>query len=101
MFLYNVTVTIDREVADDWLQWMRQTHIPEVMATGIFSGYRMGRLLDHEHTEAEIFTVQYEVPSLGELSRYQKEFAPELQRRHRERYDGKFAAFRTVMEIVV
>ena len=34
------------------------------------------------------------------LLRYQNEFAPDLQRQHKERYDGKYAVFRTVMEVV-
>ncbi len=45
MFLYNVTITIDLDVHEDWVRWMRETHIPEVMATGMFVSNRMSRLL--------------------------------------------------------
>ncbi len=100
MLLYNVTVTIDLDVHQDWLQWMRDTHIPEVMATGMFVSYRMCRLLGHEHEDSEIYSMQYLVPDMAQLRRYMDEFAPTLQRRHQERYDGKYAAFRTVMELL-
>lgn len=100
MLLYNVTVTIDLEVYPDWLHWMQSTHIPDVMATGMFISYRMCRLLGHEHGDAEIYTVQYLVEDMAHLNRYTKEFAPELQRQHTLRYEGKYAAFRTVMEMV-
>ena len=36
MLLYNVTITVDLDVHDDWVQWMRDTHIPDVMSTGMF-----------------------------------------------------------------
>lgn len=101
MLLYNVTITIDSDAAEDWLQWMRATHIPDVMATGMFRSYRMSRLLSHEHDGAEIFTMQYLAESQAKLDEYQTRFAPELQRHVRERYEGKFAAFRTVMEVLL
>ncbi|MFN4255127.1 MAG: DUF4286 family protein [Saprospiraceae bacterium] len=100
MLLYNVTITIDTDAAEDWLQWMQATHIPDVMVTGMFRSYRMSRLLSHEHEGAEIFTMQYLAESQAKLDEYQTRFAPELQRHVRERYEGKFAAFRTVMEVL-
>jgi hypothetical protein len=100
MLLYNVTVTVDVDVHQDWARWMRDTHIPDVMSTQMFVSYRMSRLLGHEHTDSEIYTIQYMVKDSAHLMRYQQDFAPALQRDHRERYDGKFAVFRTVMEIV-
>lgn len=100
MLLYNVTITVDLDINDDWVRWMRDTHIPDVMSTGMFMSYRMSRLVGHEHVDSEIYTVQYLVKDMAHLMQYQEEFAPELQRQHRERYEGKFAAFRTVMELI-
>lgn len=100
MLLYNVTVTIDSEAHQDWLRWMQGTHVPDVMATGLFVSYRMCRLLGHEHEGSEIYTIQYLVRDMAQLRRYMEEFAPELQRQHQQRYEGKYAAFRTVMELI-
>lgn len=100
MLLYNVTVTVDMAIHEDWVQWMRHTHIPDVMSTGMFVSYRMNRLMGHDHADAEIYTMQYLVKDMAQLVRYQEEFAPALQRQHSERYDGKYAAFRTVMELI-
>ncbi len=100
MLLYNVTVTVDMAIHEDWVQWMRHTHIPDVMSTGMFVSYRMNRLIGHDHADAEIYTMQYLVKDMAQLVRYQEEFAPALQRQHSERYDGKYAAFRTVMELI-
>ncbi len=100
MLLYNVTITVDRDVHEDWLHWMQTVHIPAVMGTGMFRSYRLSRLLGHEHEDAEIFTVQYLVPDIDHLRRYQEEFAPHLQADHQQRYEGRFAAFRTIMEVI-
>lgn len=100
MLLYNVTITIDLPSAAEWLAWMRDEHIPDVMSTGMFISYRLSRLLDHEHSDSEIYTVQYLVRDRASWLRYFEEFQPALQQAHRTRYAGRFAAFRTLMEVV-
>ena len=34
MYIYNVTTNIDESVHDEWLHWMKEIHIPDVLATG-------------------------------------------------------------------
>ena len=36
MLIYNVTINIEESVEKEWLAWMQQVHIPEVIATGKF-----------------------------------------------------------------
>ena len=36
MIIYNVTVSIDKEIEKQWLDWMKNTHIPDVMNTALF-----------------------------------------------------------------
>ncbi len=100
MLLYNVTVTIDLEVHEDWARWMRETHIPDIMSSGMFISYRLCRLTGHEHSDSEIYTTQYLIKDMPHLVRFQQEFAPALQRAQKERYDGRYVVFRTVMELI-
>ncbi len=100
MVVYNVTITIDKPLADGWKKWMTESHIPDVMSTGMFLSYRLSRLLDHEHEDAEIFTTQYLAKDMATLLRYNRDFAPALQKEHAERFAGRYSAFRTVMEVV-
>lgn len=99
MILYNVTVSIDESVHQEWLQWMRQTHIPEVLASGCFLESRLSRI----QGEAEggiTFSVMYLSPSQEKYDEYQNNHAPALQADHAKKFSGKFAAFRTVLEVV-
>ena len=37
MIIYNITVSIiDQNIHQNWLKWMKEIHIPEVMDTGFF-----------------------------------------------------------------
>lgn len=99
MIIYNVTVSIDHEVQEEWLQWMKQVHIPEVMNTGLFVDNRILRVLNVDDTGAT-FSIQYSLRSMEDYERYSSEFASALQAAHTERYKDKFVAFRTLLEVV-
>ncbi|WP_439880641.1 DUF4286 family protein [Pontibacter sp. MBLB2868] len=100
MILYNVTVSIDTNVAEDWLQWMKEVHIPEVMSTGYFLGNQICRVMGDEDTGGMTYAVQYTCRSVEDLQEYQREHSPELQQKVNERYAGQYASFRTMLEVV-
>lgn len=99
MIIYNVTVNIDTDVHDEWLSWMKEKHIPDVMNTGMFKWNRICKILA-ESEGGLSYAIQYGVADMATLEQYQQVFAPALQAEHTERYNGKFAAFRTLLEVV-
>ncbi len=100
MILYNVTVKIDHAYHKEWLQWMKEVHIPDVMATGMFLEYRMGRLLGMDEPDGVTYAIQYFCTDMRTFESYQKNFAQKLQADVNEKFKGKFVAFRTLLEIV-
>jgi hypothetical protein len=99
MILYNVTINIDEAVHEEWLQWMKETHIPDVLATGMFIENRICRIQAYEEGGIS-YAIQYVAPDQAHYDRYQQEFAKKLQAEHTARYKGKFAAFRTILEVI-
>lgn len=99
MYIYNVTVSVDRSIADEWLDWMKTVHVPDVLKTGHFVESKICKVLN-VNDEGETFSVQYTFNVMADIEAYQKEHAARLQAEHTKRYEGKYAAFRTLLEIV-
>jgi hypothetical protein len=99
MILYNVTVSIDERVHEEWLDWMRNTHIPEVLETGCFIESRISRV-HGEEDGGVTFAISYVAPSQEKYDEYVEKYAPALQKEHSMRYEGRFAAFRTLLTIL-
>lgn len=97
--IYNVTVNIDHDVHDEWLVWMREVHIPDVMATGLFLESRMHRVLADDEGGLT-YAIQYTAADMVHYERYRDEHAPRLQADAHARYGGRFAAFRTLLEVI-
>ena len=100
MIVYNVTVKVALDIRTEWLQWMKEVHIPNVMRTGVFVEHRISRLLEQDESEGVTFAIQYLCNSLTDYETYRDKFAPALQQEHSEKYKDKFVAFRTVMEVL-
>lgn len=99
MYIYNVTVSIDKTIAEEWLQWMKTVHVPDVLKTGHFTENKICRVLNVDD-EGATYSVQYTFNTMEEIELYQKNHAPRLQAEHSARYEGQYAAFRTVLEIM-
>ncbi|MEW6468055.1 MAG: DUF4286 family protein [Bacteroidota bacterium] len=97
--IYNVTVNIDDSVHDEWLRWMKEEHIPDVMNTGCFLENKICRILVNEESGTS-YSIQYTCESMEKLNEYRQKHAQRLQKEHSERYRDKFVAFRTLLEII-
>ena len=100
MILYNVTVNIDPEVHEDWLNWMKNTHIPDVLNTGLFIENKFLRVLNTEEGEGFTYSIQYFLETIEHYEDYKSLFAPALQAEYNKRYQNRFVAFRTLLETV-
>tara|TARA_B110000090_G_C13162509_1_gene362149 strand:+ start:420 stop:728 length:309 start_codon:yes stop_codon:yes gene_type:complete len=99
MIIYNVTISVEESIKQDWLIWMQDVHIPELMATGFFLKSQINRVIvqgDSDNT----FAIAYTCESMKYLHQYQVKFAPDLQQKHAARYGNKAVAFRTLMEVI-
>ena len=99
MLLYNVTIIVEDAAADEWLQWMQEIHIPEVMATGKFVSNRLLKVLDSPN-EGVTYCVQYVAENLNDYNDYQQIHAPALQADLQSKFENKLVAFRTLMEFI-
>ncbi|MCX7877574.1 MAG: DUF4286 family protein [Ignavibacteria bacterium] len=100
MLIYSVAVNIENEIHEEWYEWMTEKHIPDVMATGHFTNYRIYRLLSPEPEKGLTYIINYECPSMEDYERYQIENAAILQKEHGEKFGGKFTATRSLMEML-
>jgi hypothetical protein len=100
MYLYNVTIGIDKASEDEWLDYMRNTYIPDVMATGMFSQARMYKILHDNEDDTTSYSIQYLTTSIEKVQRFLEEFGPRIINAHRERFRDRHVAFMTLLEEV-
>jgi hypothetical protein len=97
--IYNVTISVDETHKSNWIRWMLDEHLREMMGTGCFLGFRFCEL----HTEQDLgptYTVQYELASKEDLDTYEQKFAPEMRSKGAQKFGEKALAFRSTMTVL-
>ncbi|MBV6645481.1 MAG: DUF4286 family protein [Cyclobacteriaceae bacterium] len=101
MVLYNVTVNIEESIQPEWIAWMKEIHIPDVLSTGLFYESKFLKLLnENPDVEGITYAIQYLAKNMADVEHYLDKFALGLQQKHLDRFGDKFVAFRTVLEEV-
>ncbi|MDF0717620.1 DUF4286 family protein [Muricauda sp. 334s03] len=100
MLIYNVTINIDESVHDQWLDWMKDKHLPDMLATGKFSHAKMVKVLVEEDMGGITYSVQYTTQDRDTLEAYYKEDADRLRADAQKMFPNKFVVFRTELEVI-
>ena len=99
MILYNVTVSIDYDIHQNWLKWMKEVHVPNVLATGLFIENKIAKI--HAEEEGGIsYSIQYLLKSWEDYHNYNNNYSLELQKEYHAAYGNKSVSFITVLEIL-
>ncbi len=100
MYIYNITTNIQEVAVSKWLTWMRETHIPEMLATGKFLSAKMCKVLVEEDMGGVTYSVQYEVLDQQTLVAYHSEDALQLKNKANAMFAGQFVYFETELQLV-
>ncbi len=100
MIVYNVTSAVDKEIAEDWISWMKDHHIPGLLETGMFDNYRILKVLTHDDEKTFSYAVQYFAPTMKHVEQYVQLHAPRLRAEVQARYGDRVVSYRTLLEEV-
>ncbi|MEE6185863.1 hypothetical protein PIECOFPK_00960 [Mycovorax composti] len=98
--VYNVTSKVSHQIHEAWLQWMREHHIPAMLATGCFIKATILKLKEIDESEGPTYAIQYFAASEADYRRYLSQYSDALRQETLDKWGDQYIAFRTVMEIV-
>ena len=99
MYIYNITINIEKSIEEDWLRWMQEKHIPEMLNTGKFFEAKMCQVIVEED-QGVTYSVQYTTDSKETLEKYYQENAAQLREEGLVLFKEKFVAFRTELKVI-
>lgn len=98
MIIFNITINISYEAEKEWLTYMKQTHIPEIMSTKLPLDVKLLRLLTEIENEGVTYTSQFSFRTMEDFLAYQTDFQSEIQEKHHRQFNGQYVSFRTLLE---
>ena len=99
MIIYNITINVNLEIANEWLVWMKKDHIPKVLGTKLFVSATINRVISASDTGIT-YAVAYKCRSLKDLQEYESRYATKLRDEYHLLYSDLAPTFRTIMEVI-
>jgi hypothetical protein len=100
MYIYSVTIAIENETETEWLEFMQQKHIADVLKTGYFTSASMRKAVNEDNAAFVTYNIEYTADSMEAYTQYQQLEATRLQKDVADRFSGKFTAQRRVYQKV-
>jgi hydroxyethylthiazole kinase-like sugar kinase family protein len=100
MIIYNVTTKVDPAIKNDWINWIKAEHIPDIIATGCFTNATIAQLLEVDDSEGPTYTIQYHAESKAQYNFYTEKFDAVMRQKAFDKWGNKFIAFRSLMQVV-
>lgn len=98
MYIYNVTVHVEPSVENEWLEWMKEIHLSEMIATGKFIEAKLFKVITDQDHGGISYATQYLCSSVNQYNAYLKENAVTLQQKASDRFGNTVLSFRTQLE---
>ena len=98
MIIYEVNLSIDKEIYSEYKLWLKE-HVKEMLQ---FPGFIQASLLKQEEdevSEQEKLTVQYQLEGRDYLEKYFIECAPKMREEGIKRFKDKFSATRRIFKV--
>ena len=96
MVLYQVTISIDPSIFDDYLLWLKE-HIKDLL---LLNGFQRASILQNESKKTEVM-VHYMVESREMLEEYFNQGAHKLRKAYPPKFEGKFSITRHIYDEVL
>jgi Domain of unknown function (DUF4286) len=100
MILYNVTIKVYNTIHNEWLKWLKEVHIPDIMQTECFTDFKILRLLEVDEAEGPTYAIQYFAESKALYNLYMEKYAQQLKQKSFDKWGNQFIAFRSIMQVL-
>ncbi len=100
MIIYNITTKVHPAIDAAWLQWQCAEHIPEIMAAGFFTSFKILRLLEHDDGDGPTYAVQYTAATPEDYHGYLKKYAQTAAEKAQKKWNDKANSFSSLLEVI-
>lgn len=100
MYLYNITIKIETGLESDWLLWMHEEYIPQILTYKTFYEYKLYKILNIDDTDGATYALQLFAENELLIEQFLNSHLQTIQQIQQQRWLGRMYSFATLMENV-
>ena len=100
MLIYNTTYHVDIAEEDNFLIWVKEVFIPEVIKQNVLQTPRLCKILSHSEPGQVNYALQWEVESAAVLHKWHMEYGDYAKEEVTKIFKEKVLSFDTLMRVI-
>jgi len=100
MIIYNTTFHLEDNIEELWLKWMKETYIPLLLDTSLFTKQLFCKVLVDESMGGKTYSLQLFVRDMNTYNQYDNEYANKAKAVLKSKWRNQVLTFSTLLEQV-
>lgn len=101
MIIFNTTYHVDDEIHHDYLNFMRESFIPQALESGFLLDARLARIVSQHNEPGTSYSLQFRVKNNDTLDLWFNCYGKKLTNKLTERFGNKAVGFVTLLEEII
>ncbi len=99
MYIYNITFNVDKEIEKEWLQYIKEVFIPQMLRSGLLRSALTSKIMVDE-IQGISYSIQFAAGNKKDLKKFiSEELQPILHKLH-TKFSPKMVYFATELDVV-
>jgi len=99
MYIYNMTFNVDKEIEQEWLDFIKQKFIPEMLQSGLITSSLTSKIMVDE-TQGNSYSIQFATENKEKLQEFiDEDLYPILNKLHLK-FSPKMVYFATELDVI-
>lgn len=98
--ILNETIKLEKEIAQEWLEWMRKEYLPIFLDSGLVISSQVNRIVQSDPDDGISYAIQFSLKDMSAIHQLHINAVQKAQSLLQEKFNGKYVIFRTMMEVV-
>ncbi len=100
MIVFNTTFHVEKEIQEDFVEYMLQHYIPMCTRSGLLTSPRLARVYGKEEDEGHSYAMEFTVADIVALERWNANESQAIHAPLLEKFKEKLIGFSTIMQTV-
>lgn len=103
MYTYSLTLSLEPEIEQQWLDYIKAEHIPALKACGYFDEISVFQIVEpgpEPEDKSVTYNIQCVAGTMEHLRLYMKQEAPRIHGKHDKTFEKKFHAMDALLKNV-
>lgn len=93
MYTYSLTISLEPQTEAEWLEYMKQEHIPAIIETGYFDEIAVAQIIEPASDDKSVsYNIQCVAGTMEHLRLYMSKEAPRIHGKHDKTFAKRFHA---------